>query len=88
MPVFRFRAECPADIEKLQQALIKGDVQATVVVWQDKEHPEWPDREAEIRTDLSIYELRTYMQKVSDGHVMIQTVALKEAYTGERNYDI
>ena len=37
--------------------------------------------------DMSINELKDLMRKVEDGHVMVQTVALEEKYTGERNID-
>ena len=37
---------------------------------------------------MSIDDLRNEMRTIPDGHVMIQTVALAEDYTGERNYKL
>ena len=37
---------------------------------------------------MSLEELRTNMGKVIDGHVMYQTVAIKDEYTGERDFSL
>lgn len=40
-----------------------------------------------IETKLSLQELRRSMCKVSDGHVMVETVNTHEKFTGERFQD-
>jgi len=48
----------------------------------------YPDVEVEIEVDLSLKELRDIMRQIVDSHVMVQTVAQNDEYTGERNYDL
>lgn len=81
--VYRFRAECEADVDKLRQILGTMIDRITII-----NSPPFPDVEVEIEVRLSIEELREAMRKVVDGHVMVQTVAPRDDYTGERNYDL
>jgi len=81
--IFRFRAECEHDANEFRKTL--GDQIKRIV--KINESP-FPDTEVEISVSLSFEELRDAMRKVEDGHVMVQTVALKDKYTGERDYDL
>jgi hypothetical protein len=45
-----------------------------------------PDCTAEIDTELPLLVLAAYMHCVQDGHVMTESLALKELYTGERHH--
>lgn len=81
--VYRFRAECQVDVDKLRQILGRSIDKITIV-----NSSPFPDVELEIEVNLSLEELRDAMRQVVDGHVMVQTVARKEKYTGERNYDL
>lgn len=79
--VFRFRAECEHDVDELRK-ILRNRVRKILKI---NESP-FPDMEVEIYANLSLEELRDAMRKVEDGHVMVQTVALQDKYTGERNY--
>jgi hypothetical protein len=81
--VYRFRAECEHDVDMLR-ALLGQQVKRIAKL---NEAP-FPDNEVEIHVALSLEELRDVMRKVEDGHVMVQTVAPRDIYTGERDYDI
>jgi hypothetical protein len=82
-PVYRFRAECQADVDELRQLLGTKIDKITIV-----NSPPFPDVEVEVAVDLSLEELQDTMRRVVDGHVMVQTVARHNEYTGERDYDI
>ena len=43
------------------------------------------DNNVEIDVNISLEQLRNAMRRVTDGLVMVQTVAPKDEYTGERN---
>jgi CHAT domain len=81
--VYRFRAECQADVDELRRILGTKIDKITIV-----NSPPFPDVEIEVEVDLSLEELRDTMRRVADGHVMVQTVARNSEYTGERDYDI
>jgi CHAT domain-containing protein len=80
---YRFRAECQADVDKLRRILGTRLDKITIV-----NSPPFPDVEVEAEADLSLEELRDTMRRVVAGHVMVQTVARRNEYTGERDYDI
>jgi hypothetical protein len=79
--LYRFRAECQSDVDDLRQLL--GSLVERITMIQE---PPFPDVEVEPQTKLSIDELRAIMLQITDGHVMLETVAKGEDYTGERNY--
>ncbi len=80
---YRFRAECRVDITKLQNRLPNLRYNLSIVP-----HAGVGDCEATLEIALPLEELRDVMRKVVDGHVMVQTLALTENYTGERNGSI
>lgn len=80
--IFRFRAECEHDISELVKILREK------IVTISRTRGYFPDTVAEITTSINLEEVRDAMRKVIDGHVMIQTVAFKEDYTGERDYEL
>ena len=81
--MYRFRAECQADVDELRRILGTKIDRITIV-----NSPPFPDIEVEVEVDLALEELRDTMRRVVDGHVMVQTVARDNEYTGERDYDI
>ncbi|MBW4627667.1 MAG: CHAT domain-containing protein [Brasilonema octagenarum HA4186-MV1] len=81
--VFRFRSECEHDVDELCEILGKR-IRKII----KRNEYRLPDMEVEIDVALSLKELRDAMRKVEDGHVMVQTVAPKDKYTGERNYSL
>ena len=85
MTDYKFRAECIADVEKLQKTLIAENVPAKMEI---KQIDRWkPDVEVYVKTsNLSISTLRQYMRRNHDGHVMVQTLAPADCYTGDRDY--
>ena len=44
--------------------------------------------DAEVASNLTLEEIRGVMRMVPDGHVMVQTVAESEEYTGDRDFDV
>lgn len=81
--IYRFRAECQADIDALK-SLVGGHFDKITII----NSPPFPDVEVELETEFSLENLRAVMRRVVDGHVMVQTVALRDDYTGERDYDL
>ena len=79
---FKFRAECEYDVNKLRKLM--GSRCHKII----KEIGLSPDTVVDLFTTMSLDDLRNEMGKIEDGHVMIQTVALVEGYTGERNYEL
>jgi hypothetical protein len=81
--VYRFRAECQPEVDELRR-LLGGRFDKITIV----NSAPFPDVEVELETDLSLEELRAVMRRVVDGHVMVQTLARRDEYTGERDYDL
>jgi hypothetical protein len=81
--VYRFRAECEHDVDELRRLLGAKFERITIT-----NSPPFPDVEVELKIGLSLEDLRDVMRRVDDGHVMIQTVAQSEEYTGERDYKL
>ena len=46
----------------------------------------FPDVEFEFETTASIPKIRSVLKTIPDSHVMLDTVALHQQYTGERTY--
>ncbi|KPV54837.1 hypothetical protein SE17_01265 [Kouleothrix aurantiaca] len=83
VPIYRFRAECEQDVDTLRTIL--GTRVMKIIKL--NEAP-FPDTIVEVHGNVSLAELQDAMRKIEDGHVMLQTVAQRENYTGERNYDL
>jgi hypothetical protein len=81
--VYRFRAECQHDVDELRCLLEAKFKRITIT-----NEPPFPDVEVELEIGLSLEELRNEMRRVVDGHVMVQTVARREEYTGNRVYEV
>jgi len=84
---FKFRAECSVDILGFFQRINRSrfGIVDFYVHYGDGFSPV----NAEITLlNAEVDDLRKIMVRVSDGHVMLSTVALKEEYTGERNWEI
>jgi hypothetical protein len=80
---YRFRAECQHDVDELRRILGGKFDRITIA-----NTPPFPDVEVELEVELTLEELRDVMRGVVDGHVMLQTVAPYDEYTGERDYDL
>jgi hypothetical protein len=79
---FRFRAECEYDVNQLRKVLGQHYYKMIKVVDQ------YPDTLVDLFTSMSLKDLRNEMRCVPNSHVMIQTVAYADNYTGERNYEL
>ena len=64
---------------------MEGQILATLI----PDRSGLPDMEAIVEIQkLQLNEIRGLMKQVKDSHVMVQTIAKENKYTGERNYDI
>jgi hypothetical protein len=85
---YKFRAECLIDIHSLFALLPKKKLIYYTLSPLKPGMASFPDMEANVEIeDMSIIELKDMMKKVEDGHVMWQTLALGEEYTGIRNIE-
>jgi hypothetical protein len=75
---YKLRAECAFDLAHLMTEINMRSFKATKV----KEN--FPDMEATFKTHLSLDEVKSKISNITDGHVMLETVALEKDYTGER----
>ncbi|MBT4361428.1 MAG: hypothetical protein HOD11_10725 [Candidatus Marinimicrobia bacterium] len=82
---YRCRAEIEADVDELVK-ILPPKYSHTVKVM--RSNPLFPDVVVDIITPLMVDQLRDVMRKVADGHVMVQTVAPLDYYTGERDFSI
>lgn len=86
MRTYKLRAECLLDVEKLMHLLFKrkcvlGQFIITPTYIEDIR---LPDVELEFSTSLDLKTLHEMAGKITDGHVMLETLELKENYTGAR----
>lgn len=84
MPKYMFRAECDTDVAYFLH-IFPGEelVRANMV----EIEPPLPDLKVMIETNTyTAEEILDCMRQVEDSHVMIQTLAPYDQYTGERDY--
>lgn len=79
---YMFRAECISDVYEFRK-LFKDQI-ISINTTQD---PMFPDVDVEFTSEASLHEIRRCMEKITDGHVMLETVNFASEYTGERYYD-
>jgi len=84
--VYCLRAECLADVQQLVNKALwtSFTVHAITLINGAK----IPDVVLELTSSESIEQLRDKIGQVLDGHVMLETIALKKDYTGERSYAV
>ena len=82
MNTYRFLAECDVEIWELQK-VTGQEIKSIRIIKID-----YSGIETEVKTNMSLEELRDKMRQTKDGHVMIQTVAEKDQYTGIRDFSI
>jgi hypothetical protein len=80
---YRFRAKCQRDVNELCRLLTTEPYTITTQLTAG-----FTDVEAELVIGLSLEQLRDVIRQVEDGHVMVQTVARRQDYSGQRNYDL
>lgn len=69
---YSFRAECSADVERLQHARAQRGLLTAWAVNADMTG--LPDVGVDLQSTASLDELRQAMRDVDDGHVMLQTM--------------
>lgn len=74
---YKLRAECTVDVSRFVEA-VHPDTMTM------KKHKLLPDCVVEFTSQLSLSEIINLMSEIPDGHVMIETVATAQFYTGER----
>ncbi len=79
---YKFRAECETDVNRLRKRI--GTKCHRII----KDIGMFPDTEVDLYTTMSLDDVRNEMRKIPDGHVMLQTIALAENYTGERDEEL
>jgi hypothetical protein len=81
MEKFKMRAECLADWENVVSEYPKSF--ENVEILQDKD---FPDVEIVFKSKRNINQLIALLEILEDTHVMIDTLAFIDEYTGERTY--
>lgn len=85
MTEYRFRGEVLSDFLCFLCGSIKKIGFQKYVVSQEGPYP---DIEVYLEADAPLEFIRNELRKIEDGHVMVQTIAPKELYTGERDYSL
>lgn len=94
MKTYKFRAECLPDVYKAMCLIYKnsstkksGPTNTRGFKLIPSHLPgglRIPDFEVEFRSRMALKELKKLIAQIDDGHVMLETIELKENYTGER----
>ncbi|MCD4714370.1 MAG: hypothetical protein K8R73_13900 [Clostridiales bacterium] len=86
MNIYRFRAELSSDFLNFLMNSTKtvGFYRYKVI----KHDHTIPDIEVWLESDKPLEFIRNELRKVEDGHVMVQSLALEQDYTGERDYTL
>lgn len=87
MHKYKLRAECFRDIQRfLDLVLANSDQQLGIVI--DfatlNNGGRLPSATLELETDLTLAQLSSLLNEVPDSHVMRETIAPADQYTGER----
>jgi hypothetical protein len=82
---YRFRAECQADVDRFEAKLATHGCHVEGWTLVSLPHGETA---VDFSTDAPLEALRTILATVVDGHVMLETIAPADAYTGERTYAV
>ncbi len=77
MNTYKFRAECVYDVYQFTRLGHAENVMLAL-------HNTLPDVEVTFETKMNLRNVKRLLAKVVDGHVMLETVAPVELYTGER----
>jgi hypothetical protein len=84
MNKFKLRSECYHDIDLFVRALVArlGQLKFTAEI-ADRPLPMF-DMTLEFETKLGMNDIKEILKEVPDSHVMLETLALADEYTGER----
>jgi len=84
MNIYKFRAECVSDINKLTNLLIIANIKSHMKII--TKEIEFPDCEVVMKTDCPLSAIKSVVEKLPDGHVILETIKLIDEHTGERDY--
>jgi hypothetical protein len=73
---YKLRAECKLDIHRLFEQITACEYTVKTIFCNDVE--------AEFATVLTLEEICSALRQVPDSHVMLETLAFKKDYTGQR----
>ena len=79
----KFRAEIPSDFARLLLVVKKSVCFLYYVSSFSADNYNMGGMTVTLHTSLSIQEIIKYMEKVQDGHRMIQTINFEDQYTGD-----
>jgi len=79
MSIYKFRAECLSDVSNARKSFCNNQYELTLEI----ESP-FPDVVVEIKTQMSFEQIYEALASVINGHVMVETLAIKKEYTGKR----
>lgn len=86
---YRFRAECQADVLQLLKLIpppIRFELLHLPLKLPDGSTVPVPDGYCEIETTMPITVLAAWMHSIPDGHVMVETLRLRDDYDGQRSH--
>jgi hypothetical protein len=82
---YKFRAECIHDVWRFLDKISRDSItQLSITPVEINPGVFVPDVEVEITTETLFKEIHKILRGIVDGHVMSETIQLKELYTGER----
>lgn len=81
MNTFKFRAECRIDVARAMQKIYFDSL---TMIPLSVAGLSVPDVEVELSSPDSLEMIIEKLSRIPDGHVMLETVNLKHAYSGER----
>ena len=82
---YKFRAECIHDVWLFLDKISRDSItQLAITAVEINPGIFIPDVEVEITTATLFKEIRKILRGIVDGHVMLETIQVKELYTGER----
>lgn len=84
MNIYKFRAECIGDVDRLTNLLMVANVKSHMKI--NRGSNEFPDCEVVMRTDHVLNEIKAIIEKLPDGHVILETINPIDDYTGKRDH--
>ncbi len=84
MNTYKFRAECVSDVSKLIDLMVTENIKSSVQVVGNNR--DFPDCEVVMQTDCDLNDIRSFIGKLTDGHVILETIKPIDDYTGKRGH--
>ena len=83
---YKLRAECPTDTARLLLTFAEANI--NVPEFSQVQHHGHPDVELVFSTVQALDDLYEVIRRLPDSHVMLETIAPFDEYTGERDASI